>query len=526
MLTELHIEDLGVISTLDLVLGPGLTALTGETGAGKTMLVEAIGLLVGGRSDATIVRPGAIEARVEGRFINSDEEFVLARVIPADGRSRAYINGRLATVATLAEVGSQLVDLHGQHAHQRLLSTAVQRAALDLFGAIDVTDLRNCRARIVEIDNALVALGGDARSRAREIDLLSFQVGELEAAGLDDPDEEAELDVEQALLADAVAHRDAALGALDTLTADGAALDLLGLASSALAHRAPFAGLEERLRSVVADLGDVASELRDLSESIEEDPQRLLQIRERRQLLRDLRRKYGDSLVDVVEFSKQASERLQELFGYEERVASLEATREAALGDYGRIAEAVGRQRRTAAPLLSEAVMGHLDQLAMPHAILAVELGDDPGDDVSFLLAANPGSPLLPLNKVASGGELARTMLALRLVLLDDPSVLVFDEVDAGIGGSAAIAVGQALAKLGQQHQVLVVTHLAQVAACASAQIVVSKAVQGEATFASAAAVSGEQRVDEIARMLSGLSDSKSGREHALELLQQRHLSR
>ncbi|MEO6123860.1 MAG: DNA repair protein RecN [Ilumatobacteraceae bacterium] len=522
MLTELHIEDLGVIDRLDLVLGDGLTALTGETGAGKTMLVEAISLLVGGRADAGIVRPGSTEARVEGRFVINDEEFVLARVIPGDGRSRAYLNGRLATVATLSDIGAQLVDLHGQHAHQSLLGTATQRAALDHYGIIDLSPLREARARLTEIDAGLAALGGDSRSRAREIDLLRFQVDEINAADLVGDDEEQTLDELEDVLAGAVAHREASIEALGLLNTDGGALDQLGSAIAALGSRTPFLPIADRLHAAVAELGDAASELRDLGESIEEDPERLAQVRERRQMLRDLRRKYGETLAEVIAFHTEISERLDELESYDARAESLDRERQVAVTNAAKAAAKIGAARRAAAPKLAKAVKSHLRELAMPHADLGVDVGEDPGDDVTFLLAANPGSPLLPLTRVASGGELARSMLALRLVLSQDPSTLVFDEVDAGIGGSAAIAIGRALAVLGDQHQVLVVTHLPQVAAFASTQIVVSKHVAGGVTRATAVAVRGDDRVDEIARMLSGDSASTTAREHAMELLGQR----
>jgi DNA repair protein RecN (Recombination protein N) len=526
MLTELHIEDLGVISTLDLVLGAGLTALTGETGAGKTMLVEAINLLVGGRADASIVRPGTNEARVEGRFVVGDEEFVLARAIPRDGRSRAYLNGRLATVATLAEVGTKLVDLHGQHTHQSLLGTSTQRAALDHFGMVDLSTLRRARARLTEIDAALASLGGDTRSRVRETDLLRFQVAEIASALLSNPDEERDLDELEDVLAGAVAHREASDVAVNLVSDDDGVLDKLGSAIAALSHRSPFQAVNDRLRGAAAELADAVSELRDTADRIDEDPQRLVEIRERRQLLRDLRRKYGDTLADVIEFHADIARRLDELESYDARAAELDAERVSALRDEAEAAAAVGAARRAAAPRLSAAVRDHLRELAMPHADVAVHVGGDPGDEITFLLAANPGAALQPLTRVASGGELARSMLALRLVLSEDPSTLVFDEVDAGVGGAAAVAVGRALANLGERHQVLVVTHLPQVAACASAQIVVTKDIVEGHTFASASAVHGDRRVDEIARMLSGMTESRSAREHAVELLAQRHLQR
>jgi DNA repair protein RecN (Recombination protein N) len=527
MLHELHIEGLGVIERLDLVVGDGLTVLTGETGAGKTMLVEAINLLVGGRADSTVVRGGATEARVEGRFVIDDDEVVLARVVPVDGRSRAYVNGRLATVATLAEHGARLVDIHGQHEHQSLLSAANPREALDRFAEIDTTPLRAARARLTEIDAALASLGGDARSRAHEVDLLTFQADELRAAALDDPDEDERLDVAEDTLAGAVAHREAAARAVDALSADGAAADAVATVVAALATRAPFAALAERLRSVQAELTDITSEIRDLAESIDEDPARLTAIRERRQLLRNLRRKYGEALQDVIEFESGVRRRLDELLGYDESAARWEHERSRAVAAERDAAAAVGAARRGAASSLASAVEAHLHTLAMPRARLQVVVGDDdPGDDVTFLLAANPGSASLPLTRVASGGELARAMLALRLVLLDAPGTLVFDEVDAGIGGAAATAVGRALAALARSHQVLVVTHLAQVAAEADSHVAVAKRVARDVTTATATVLDDEQRTAEIARMLSGDDSSEVAREHAADLLRRRHAAK
>jgi DNA repair protein RecN (Recombination protein N) len=531
MLSELHIENLGVIESADLRLGSGLTALTGETGAGKTMLIEAIELLVGGRADATIVRTGATEARVDARIVvdggDGPDELVLSRVIPADGRSRAYVNGRPATVATLAELTDGVIDLHGQHAHQSLLSGVAQRAALDAFGAVDLAPLRAARARVTEIDAELAALGGDEKARAREIDLLRFQVNELDAAAISDPGEDEALEAEEALLADAVAHREAAQVAIEALRGDGGAAEALAGALHALAHRQPFAPLGDRLAGVSAELDDIASELRTQGEGIEEDPERLDAIRERRQLLKDLRRKYGDDLAEVMAYHADTERRLHELERYEQRAAELDQERERALADERREAGVVGRRRREVAPQLAAAVEERLRALAMPHAAVGIEVGehadDQPGDQVRFLLAANPGSPLLPLSRVASGGELARAMLALRLALVSSggrigPATLVFDEVDAGVGGAAAVAVGAALAELGDQTQVLVVTHLAQVAAPASTQLLVSKDVSRHVTVTSVSEVDGEERVAEIARMLAG-DDSTAAREHARELL-------
>ena len=519
MLTELHIENLGVIDTLDLQLSEGLVALTGETGAGKTMIVEAINLLVGGRADAGMVRPGASEARVEGRFVFGEEEVILCRTIPLDGRSRAYVNGRLATVGQLAEHGLDLVDMHGQHAHQSLLGAKAQREALDSYAKVDLEPLRNARAAVTEIDAALATLGGDDRMRAREIDLLRFQVTEIIEAALQGADEDELLSREEDVLADAVNYREALWKAVASLAEESGATDNLGTAISALSHKEPFAGFVTRLKALQGELEDVSADIRDEAESIEENPARLDAVRQRRQLLVDLRRKYGDSLVEVIKFGEESAVRLAELESFEARAATLDQERALAVRKLEAAQSVVGKARRDGAGPLAQQVQKHLRTLAMAHAVIDVSVGQDPGDEVVFLLAANPGSPVMPLTKVASGGELARTMLALRLVLSSGPNTLVFDEVDAGIGGEAAVAVAQALAQLGKRHQVLVVTHLPQVAAAGHAHIQVSKSVRSGKTFAQAATLDQEERIAEIARMLSGGVAEATALEHARELL-------
>ena len=523
MLTELHIENLGVIDTLDLQLSEGLVALTGETGAGKTMIVEAINLLVGGRADAGMIRPGATEARVEGRFVIGEEEVILCRTIPLDGRSRAYVNGRLATVGQLAEHGLDLVDMHGQHAHQSLLGAKAQREALDAFAKVDLEPLRNARAAVTEIDAALATLGGDDRMRAREIDLLRFQVNEILEAALQGADEDEQLSREEDVLADAVNYRESLWKAVASLAEESGATDNLGTAIAALSHKEPFAGFVTRLKALQGELEDVSADIRDEAESIEENPLRLDAVRQRRQLLVDLRRKYGDSLVEVIKFGEESALRLAELESFEARAASLDQERAVAVRKLEAAQSVVGKARRDGAGPLAQQVQKNLRTLAMAHAVIDVSVGVDPGDEVVFLLAANPGSPVMPLTKVASGGELARTMLALRLVLSSGPNTLVFDEVDAGIGGEAAVAVAQALAQLGKRHQVLVVTHLPQVAAAGHAHIQVSKSVRSGKTFAQAATLSEEERVAEIARMLSGGVAEATALEHARELLRDSH---
>ena len=520
MLVELAVRDLGVIADARLLLGPGMNVLTGETGAGKTLVVDAIELLVGGRADTIKVRSNAEEAWIEGRFVSDDRETVLARVVPQAGRSRAYVNGRLATVGDLAEVGTELVDLHGQHAHQSLLSGAAQRAALDRFGDIDLTPLQTARQTLRDLTHELADLGGDERARAREIDLLRYQLDEIDAAGLDDPDEDEQLAAEEEVLADATAHRVAAAQAVAALTDEGGAVDPLGAAIGALSDRSPFANQHTRLRALAAELSDVAAELRDVGDSIDEDPERVTAIRERRQLLLTLRRKYGETLEDVVAEADRLRTRLQQLEDHERRAAALDQQIAEARKAEAAAAATVATARRDAAPRLATRVEAGLHELALPKARLEVQVnGQDPGDDVAFLLSANPGTEPLPLRKIASGGELARTMLALRLVLMNAPPTLVFDEVDAGIGGQAANAVGRALGGLGRQRQVLVVTHLPQVAAYADAHLQVSKHSDQSATVARLAALDDEARLVELARMLSGRPGSETGRRHAAELL-------
>lgn len=520
MLVELSVRDLGVIEELSLVLGEGMTALTGETGAGKTLVVQAIQLLTGGRTDPSLVRPGAREAVVEGRFVAGDDEVVMTRVIPADGRSRAYVNGRMASAADLGSTGERLVDLHGQHSHQSLLSPAVQRRSLDAHGQIDLTALTAARAHLSEVRSKLLELGGDARSRAHEIDLLRYQLDELGEAALSDDDEDQRLEREADVLGDAAGHIEAAGAARTVLSEERGALDRIGEALAAMTARGPFKAVAEQLRGVQAELEDVASQVRDIGEAIEDNPARASEIRARRQLILDLTRKYGDTVAEVREFEADASSRLDRLVRHEELAGEYEE----ALDEAGRLvaheAKRVADARRIAAAPLAKAVTAGFEDLALARATLDVAVrGDEPCDDVEFLFAANSGSSALPLSKVASGGELARVMLSLRLVLSAGPETLVFDEVDAGIGGEAAIAVGSSLGRIGGNHQVLVVTHLPQVAAFADQHVVITKTDDGVGVQSSASHIDGEARVVELARMLAGRPDSAAGREHASELL-------
>ncbi|HVB92816.1 MAG TPA: DNA repair protein RecN [Acidimicrobiales bacterium] len=538
MLEELRVRDLGVIDDVTVAFRPGMTALTGETGAGKTLLIEALGLLLGGRADPTLVRAGSAEATVEGRFgpgtgphpdaslfdedDPDDGEIILGRTLVAGGRSKAWINGRMAPVTTLATTGSALVELHGQHQHRSLVHTAAQRQALDEYGGIDLAELLAARSQLRVLTDESASLGGEVDQRAREMDVLRYQIDEIRAARIEDEGEDNRLELEEDRLAEAAAHREAAAAALEALAEAtvGSALDRLAEASGALAGRPPLAALEARVRGAMAELSDLSTELRSVVDTWEDDPQRLEEIRSRRQSLRELQRKYGATLGQVVAFADDARRQLDAIESREARARQLDAevtaARDVLRAEEGRVAAL----RRAAAPSLAAEIQSTLRTLAMPSARFEVSVeGAGPADQVSFLLGANPGEPLLPLTKVASGGELARTMLAVRLALTSAPGVLIFDEVDAGVGGSAATAVGAALAVLGRRSQVLVVTHLAQVAAQADHQLAVLKTEQGGRTRSKVAELGGEERVVELSRMLSGRPDSETARTHARELL-------
>jgi DNA repair protein RecN (Recombination protein N) len=536
MLVELRVENLGIISDLLLSLGDGMTVITGETGAGKTLIVDALDLLCGGRADAALVRDGADEARVEGRFVDDDDEVVLARVIPVVGRTRGYVDGHLATATELGERGRSLVDLHGQHAHQSLLLPAEQRALLDRFAGDPAASahaaLLVARAARRRVDEELATIGGDDHLRARTIDLLRYELDEIEAAAIEDADEDARLAAQEELLADAEAHREALDDAHGKL--EGPALDALGAAIAAVESRPPFAAIADRLRALQIETSEAVHDVRIAAEQIVADPERLATVQQRRARLRELVRKYGPTLAEVEAYAIDARTRLEQIEGHEARAAALQAEREEADRAVVEAAGALSAARKAAAPSLAKAVQARLRELAMPAATfeVAVEAGDlaaageDGADDVTFLLAPNPGEPARPLARAASGGELARAMLALRVVLSAAPPTLVFDEVDAGIGGEAGTAVGRALATLGGKHQVLCVTHLAQVAAFADAQVAVSKAEVKGRTVARAELLLDDARVGEISRMLAGVGESAHARRHAGELLTNAHTAR
>ena len=568
MLEELRISQLGVIDSSTLELGPGLTVITGETGAGKTMVVTALGLLLGGRADSGAVRRGARQARVEGVVATSalagfrdaveesggeveDDQVVLARNVAAQGRSRAWVGGASVPVTTLADIAEPLVAVHG------LLKAGAQRAALDRFGGDALAETAEAYARLwAELaltERTLAEVVGSARERAREADQLRFGLGEVEAVD-PRPGEDAELAAEEARLGFADALRTAAETAREALSSEEGAVDALATTSAARQalqavreHDATAGELADRLAEIGHLLVDVAGDVASYAASLETDPARLASVSERRAALTALTRKYGETIDEVLAWAEDGAKRLLDLEGTDGQIAELESRRDRVRAELGSLASTLSRQRAEAAERLAAAVSDELTSLAMPHATVTIAVTqsetvtpDVPAgpqlevdgrwlratshgvDDVEFLLAANTGAEARPLHKGASGGELSRVMLALEVSLAETGSVptFVFDEVDAGVGGKAAIEVGRRLAALARTSQVLVVTHLPQVAAYADRHVVVHKASDGSVTTSGLVALDEADRERELSRMLAGVEDSDSARAHARELLE------
>ncbi len=555
MLEEIRISQLGVIESSTLELGPGLTVITGETGAGKTMVVTALGLLLGARADSGAVRTGARTARVEGVVDASDlgafaaavdaaggevedGRVVLARNLSAEGRSRAFVGGASVPVAKLADVTQVLVAVHGQSDQHRLLQQRAQREALDRFGGGPLAALletysdlfQRLRATERELDEVVAT----ARERAREADVLRFGLGEIEAV---DPvsGEDLALAAEESRLGFADTLRTAAESARESLSSDDpTADDALSTTSAARTrleavreHDAEAGELADRLAEVTYLLSDVAADVASYASRLETDPQRLAAVSERRAALTALTRKYGETIDDVLAWAQVSAARLLDLDGTDERIAALRAEQETLESELTVAAEALSAARVDAAERLSRQVTEELGLLAMPDAVFDISVARSGFtasgvDEIEFLLAANVGSGPRPLHKGASGGELSRVMLAVEVALAGTSPVptFVFDEVDAGVGGAAAVEVGRRLAQLARTAQVLVVTHLPQVAAYADRHVLVVKSDDGSVTSSGLRVLDDESRERELSRMLAGLADSDTALAQARELLQ------
>ncbi len=566
MIEEIRIASLGVIDESVLELGPGLNVVTGETGAGKTMLVTALGLLLGARADAGAVRTGAKAARVEGvvqvttggavaRIADNhggeveDGALLVARQVSSEGRSRAFLGGASVPVSALQGLADHLVAVHGQSDQHRLLQSDAQRAAVDGFAGEAVSGLKSGYSAAFEalkkVEAELHEVIGAARERAREADVLRLGLAEIEAVQ-PAPGEDAALAQEESRLGFADTLRTAAEQARESLSSDQENPDALGATGAARRalesvreYDADAGRLADRVAEVSYLLSDVAADVASYASGLETDPARLAVVSSRRAALTALTRKYGETVGEVLAWSAAAAARLLLLDDSENRAEELRTERARLRGELATLAGSLSAARRAAGDALATAVSEELTALAMPNARVEIRIGrvDDADglaldggtwrfsangvDQIEILLAANTGADPRPLSKGASGGELSRVMLAIEVVLAGTSPVptFVFDEVDAGVGGKAAVEIGRRLAALAATAQVLVVTHLPQVAAFADRHIVVAKSSDGRVTTSGLDVLDDEGRVRELSRMLAGLEASETAMAHAQELL-------
>ncbi|MGA5798596.1 DNA repair protein RecN [Streptomyces cellulosae] len=569
VLEEMRIRSLGVIDDAVVELSPGFTAVTGETGAGKTMVVTSLGLLLGGRADAALVRIGARNAVVEGRIavpegspavVRAEEAgaeldegtLLVSRTVSAEGRSRAHLGGRSVPVGLLAELADDLVAVHGQSDQQGLLKLSRQRQALDRYAgyavAVPLGKYAEAYKRLRAVAAELEEITTRARERAQEADMLRFGLEEIAAveprAGEDtELAEEAERLGHAEALASAAAVAHAALAGNPEDPEGVDAGTLVAGAQRALeavrAHDPALAALTDRIGEVGILLSDVAGELAGYADDLDADPLRLAAVEERRAALNALTRKYGENVTEVLAWAERSAARLTELEGDDGRIGELTAERDALRAELGALAQELSEARAEAAERFAAAVTEELASLAMPHARVSFDIRqtEDPDgvevngrtvaygpsgvDEVELLLAPHPGAPPRPIAKGASGGELSRVMLAVEVVFAgtDPVPTYLFDEVDAGVGGKAAVEIGRRLARLAKKAQVVVVTHLPQVAAFADRQLLVEKTDDGSVTRSGVKVLEGEDRVRELSRMLAGQEDSETARAHAEELL-------
>jgi DNA repair protein RecN (Recombination protein N) len=566
----MRIRSLGVIDDAVVELSPGFTAVTGETGAGKTMVVTSLGLLLGGRADPALVRIGAKNAVVEGRIalpadapvVTRAEEagaeldegaLLISRTVSAEGRSRAHLGGRGVPVGLLAELADELVAVHGQTDQQGLLKQNRQRQALDRYagGAVSgpLEKYADAYRRLRAVSAELEEITTRARERAQEADLLRYGLEEINAV---EPrqGEDTELAAEAQRLGHAEALAQAATVAHTALAGDPEdpegvdAGSLVSGAQRALeavrSHDPALAALADRVGEIGILLADVSGELAGYAGNLDADPRRLAAVEERRAALTALTRKYGEDVDAVLAWAEQSAARLTELEGDDDRVDELTAERDALRAELGTLAQQLSDARSEAAERFAAAVTEELASLAMPHARVSfsVRQTEDPDgvevggrrvaygpngvDEVELLLAPHPGAPARPIAKGASGGELSRVMLAVEVVFAgtDPVPTYLFDEVDAGVGGKAAVEIGRRLARLARTAQVVVVTHLPQVAAFADRQLLVEKTNDGSVTRSGVKVLEGEDRIRELSRMMAGQEDSETARAHAEELLE------
>jgi DNA repair protein RecN (Recombination protein N) len=555
VLNELRVENLLLIERAELRLAPGLNVLTGETGAGKTVLAHALDLLLGGRARSGIVRPGAREAWVEGAFELTDalreelgerlpqdaEELVLARRVSAEGRTRAYLNGRSTGAGELRDLAAGLIAFYGQHEHRKLTLASAQLDVLDGFCGPAQQERRaaysQAWARARDLRAELAELRARAGARDRELDLLLFELEEIEVAAPDES-EERELAAERDRLRHLEGLRAAALAGAEAVSPESGGTGAASLLAAASRELDALAGVDarldalaERVRAAQLELEDAGAELRSYEQEIEGAPGRLEEVEERLAGLDRLRRKHGGTIAAVLEHAERCRERRDELTGAEEAIEEAQGRLDAAEAQLAQLAGALGDARREAAPRLAEAVRARLGELAMEGASFEVALTprEEPAatgaESVELLIAPNPGVPAAPLREIASGGELSRVMLALTGVAAEagpaaaEAPLLVFDEIDAGIGGHTARAVGERLRALARGRRVLCITHLPQVASLADRHFRIEKDTAADPARATVEEVTGGSVVEELVRMLGADEDDAGARKHAKELL-------
>ncbi len=555
MLHELRIENLLLIDRAELRLAPGLNVVTGETGAGKTLLAQSLDLLLGGRAGSGVVRAGAAEAYVEGVFSlppelagaevlpEGAEEIVLARRVWPDGRTRAYVCGRSATVADLRELGSALLSFYGQHEHRRLMLAAVQLDVLDGYCGPDQAGLRErvaeAYARVRELEERVASIREVADGRERELDLLAFELDEIDLVSPSEAEAD-DLAQERERLRHLETLRGAAFAGAEGISPDGAggAAELLAAAAEQLQAGAGIdsrlAELCERVQALAYEAQDAGAALRSYAEGLEGSPGRLEEVEERLALFARLERKHGGSIAAVLEHAERCRRRRDELESAEVLLGSAEGALAEAREELDAVARELSERRRAAAAALAAEVRERLAELAMPDAEFSVEVsaredgcGPRGADTVELLIAPNPGMPAGPLREIASGGELSRVMLALLSVAHgsgdrasgNDGALLVFDEIDAGIGGHTARAVGEHLRALAEGRQILCITHLPQVAAMGARHFTIAKDASAVPTRTTVTALGGDEVVGELVRMLGAAEGDRAASRHARQLL-------
>lgn len=555
MLQSLYLENIALIEKLGIELFPGFNVLTGETGAGKSIIIDAVNFVLGERTSRDLIRNGAARAKVEAVFnLNEGDaafaaldalgieydgnELILSRELSAAGRNACRVNGTLVPVASLKSVSDTLVDIHGQHEHQALLDAENHISYLDAY----------CHAEslpIIEKIDAIVSRRSELmlkrnsgfsseREREREMDMLRYQIEEIASANLEAGEEER-LNAEKTVLLNAERIRTALETAHMALSGaeEGSALSAIDTARRSMrdiaALNKDYEALGDKIEELYYAAEDISFVLRDTSENVESDMQRLEEIEQRLKLISDLKRKYGRTVEDVIDFGKDAGTKLNKLENAEALAAELDAKLDKLKAEYNVAADELSKVRRAAGDRLKRDVLNELKDLGMAKAMFDVALSDASGGEprkggretAEFMLSANPGEPLKPLEKVASGGELSRIMLCFKSIFADNDRVptLIFDEIDTGISGRTAAVVGEKMLDIAKKHQVICVTHLAQIAALADAHLMVRKYDDGKNTFVETRQLNEEEKVQRIAQMMDGESDSPSALTHARELI-------